>query len=1088
MAITYVGGQTAGRVGAASTTNVTYALTGGTDSTPQAGDLVVLTLAVGSAGRNPAQAVTAPATFTSLGQLNPNTTTYDTCMNVSYKFMGGTPDTTFTAPSTGNAQDAQRWTVQVFRGVDSTTPLDVAAVSAIGTATGRPNPASITPVTAGAYVLICGAGAAATGAAYTAPANYTTNFLTGTTADTNDVMIGSGYRAWTSGAEDPAAYTGGTANAVDSWAAYTIALRPQGVVTHAATGALVGSGAVVAGTAKKNVPHAATGALVGPGAVVAGTAARAAPTIRPILISTTVWEQDTLGTSGTPGAKSITVPADAQAVVVHFHMGSGGSNALSISSDFAGAFTIANSAAQNGCSLGYAVVSSTGAKNLTLSWTQTSLEGPSVYVSFIKNINTSDWVREVAVVGNDTNGTSATNVFDTGTDDLLLVVNDQDGGTAPTTISGFTSLATTGGTYSLPSRLQSCDSPGATTTTVTGTTTNFDVLSGISIKPGSVKPILISTTLWQQNLLGTSGTPGAKSITVPADAQAVVVQVASTMASVAPSLSISSDFAGTFTVLDSNDQDGCSIGYALVTSTGAKNLTLAWTESLLEGPSVYISFIKNIGTSDWIRATLAESTGTASGAISTSITSRGNDLVLAVDEQDGSSGTPSTMTGCTSLSTTDGTYGSASRLQYVTDPDPTSTSLTTNGTHYATLTAVAIKPSTSGPTTHVATGTLVGSGSAVAGSASRTRAHPSSGTLVGQGSTVTGSASRSAGAVTHDATGALVGSGSSVAGSANRFRAHSSTGALVGSGSTVTGAASRWRAFSSSGVLAGAGAVISGAAARTRQHNATGALIGSGSTLSGTAQHNVPHSSSGTLVGQGSTISGAASRNTTAVSHDATGALVGQGSTIAGSGTRYRVHTSSGALTGPGSSVSGAAQHNKPHAASGALVGPGSSVAGTANRFRSHNATGALVGQGSAVAGTARHNIPHASTGALIGQGASLAGAAVRSGGAITITFDQFLMIADVWQRLGLNPAAPLTETEAAAVAGTLSLAKTGALITTRTGASDPGDLTAMLLDIWQRLGLDPGNPMTATDTTIAAGGVSQTLTPTAGGVVVTRA
>lgn len=224
MAISYVGGQVAGRAGVASTASITFNLTGGSNTTPQAGDLVVITAVVGSQARNPAQAISG---YTALGQLNPTATTYDTSMNVSWKFMGSTPDTTFTLPSTGNIADAQRYTIQVFRGVDPTTPLDVTPVSATGTATGRPNPGSITPVTAGAWVVICGGGAAATGVAYVAPANFTTNFLTGFTADTNDAMVGSGYwSGWTSGAVDPAAYTGGTANAVDSWAAYTIALRP----------------------------------------------------------------------------------------------------------------------------------------------------------------------------------------------------------------------------------------------------------------------------------------------------------------------------------------------------------------------------------------------------------------------------------------------------------------------------------------------------------------------------------------------------------------------------------------------------------------------------------------------------------------------------------------------------------------------------------------------------------------------------------------------------------------------------------------------------------------------------------------------
>ena len=297
MGITYVGGQVGGRAGSTSTSNVTFALTGGSNSTPQAGDLVVITMVVGSQARNPAQAVTAPATFTSLGQLNPNTQTYDTSMNVSYKFMGGTPDTTFTAPSTGNVADAQRWTVQVFRGVDPTTPLDVAAVAASAVGTSRCNPGSITPTTTGAWVVICGGGAAATGAAYTAPANYTTNFLTGFTADTNDALVGSGYRAWTSGAEDPAVYTGGSTATTSSWAAYTIALRPASNVTLALTGAQV---AAQAGTLTKSN----TGNVTLTGAqVTASAGALAASAGSPILQHNYVVDDS--GGSGTTIAATL---------------------------------------------------------------------------------------------------------------------------------------------------------------------------------------------------------------------------------------------------------------------------------------------------------------------------------------------------------------------------------------------------------------------------------------------------------------------------------------------------------------------------------------------------------------------------------------------------------------------------------------------------------------------------------------------------------------------------------------------------------------------------------------------------------------
>lgn len=459
MAITYVGGQVGGRAGSTSTSNVTFALTGGTNSTPQAGDLVIIGCTVASQARTPACAISG---YTAQTQINANGTTYDTSLNMSHKFMGGTPDTTFTLPSTGNNADAQHWTVQVWRGVDPTTPLDVTPVSASGTATGRPNPGSITPTTSGAFVGIIGAGAAATGAAYTAPTNYTTGFLTGSTADTNDAMIGSGYRSWTSGAEDPAAYTGGTANAVDSWAAFTYALRP-GVNNYPLT------------------------CLGGAYSLVGGSATLTYTPYKPILISTV---QLTLGSSATPGAQAVTVPADAQAVIILSGVTSYTTPTtpfLSLTSSFAGTFTVVNPTNNRNISLvGYAAVNSTGSHTITPVWNENLQEGPTFWVLFVKNINPGDFVRDI-----DTNATGAgtgnasVTLNTTGTD-LLLAIDSQDVG-IPSTMSGYTSLGSAvvmGELYEDASRIQQCNSPGTSTTTVTGTGTVYAAVAAISLKYG----------------------------------------------------------------------------------------------------------------------------------------------------------------------------------------------------------------------------------------------------------------------------------------------------------------------------------------------------------------------------------------------------------------------------------------------------------------------------------------------------------------------------------------------------------------------------------------------------------------------------
>ena len=218
--IQYVGGQVGSRAGSTSTTSITFALTGGLSSTPQDGDLVLITSAVGKTIGSPDQTISG---YTGIGQVNYGGPTYGVSINVSWKFMTSTPDTTFTLPSSGSTSNAQCYTVQVFRGVNA-TPMDVTATTG-NSSPGYPNPPSITPVTPGAWIVVCGAGAEDNTTAFTGPTGYTANFLTTTQADTNDCAIGSGYKStWTSGAENPAAYTG--TDLPDPSVCFSIALRP----------------------------------------------------------------------------------------------------------------------------------------------------------------------------------------------------------------------------------------------------------------------------------------------------------------------------------------------------------------------------------------------------------------------------------------------------------------------------------------------------------------------------------------------------------------------------------------------------------------------------------------------------------------------------------------------------------------------------------------------------------------------------------------------------------------------------------------------------------------------------------------------
>lgn len=228
MAITFVGKATAGKVGATSgtsTISLSSGLTGGSRDHVQAGDLVIAIFATGSAADRTLSITDGTTDYTLTGNELYANDTEDTNLRVGRKFMGVTPDGSVTFGPTGNTADAGTMGVMVFSGVDATTPLDVAVTEATGTNTGAANPPSITPATAGAYVVAIGATGCNTGAtAFTS--SDLTDFASVAQLDTEESALGFGYIAWSgSGAVDPAAFTGNTGTS-NSWCAMSIALRP----------------------------------------------------------------------------------------------------------------------------------------------------------------------------------------------------------------------------------------------------------------------------------------------------------------------------------------------------------------------------------------------------------------------------------------------------------------------------------------------------------------------------------------------------------------------------------------------------------------------------------------------------------------------------------------------------------------------------------------------------------------------------------------------------------------------------------------------------------------------------------------------
>jgi hypothetical protein len=226
--IQYVGGT----VAFASANNVTTSLTsltGGIGSAPIQDDLVIVYVGCSSLA---SRAFTfSSATYTSIQFLYANGAN-DANLQVSRRFMTATPDTSITVSHNGLAADTIAVYISVWRGVDQTTPIDVASTTATAANTLIANPPSITPTTSGAYIVAGAIGAAPSGAVQSTGV-YTSSDLTefrsvggGTGARTS--VVGAGYKEWTSGAFDPAVF--GISNITDStnctFASVTLALRP----------------------------------------------------------------------------------------------------------------------------------------------------------------------------------------------------------------------------------------------------------------------------------------------------------------------------------------------------------------------------------------------------------------------------------------------------------------------------------------------------------------------------------------------------------------------------------------------------------------------------------------------------------------------------------------------------------------------------------------------------------------------------------------------------------------------------------------------------------------------------------------------
>ena len=219
MAITYIGGLTGGATdGGAISINLT-------SLNLQQGDIV---LAIYSSAFYSDTNVSITG-YTEISDLYYHSEASQGNINgyVGYKIMGATPDTTLAIGAYGDINTGNALIAYVWRGVDTTTPLDVTPTTAIAPnpdSGSRPNNPSITPATAGAVVIAAlGFGRSdSTPSTYTDPDGYE-NLVTKGQSDNSKCSASVASKFWSgSGAEDPGEWTFN----YYTWAATTIALRP----------------------------------------------------------------------------------------------------------------------------------------------------------------------------------------------------------------------------------------------------------------------------------------------------------------------------------------------------------------------------------------------------------------------------------------------------------------------------------------------------------------------------------------------------------------------------------------------------------------------------------------------------------------------------------------------------------------------------------------------------------------------------------------------------------------------------------------------------------------------------------------------
>lgn len=153
--------------------------------------------------------------------------TNDSNLRSFYKVMGATPDSTATITTTGFG-NTQSYALQVFRGVDPTTPLGgITPTTATSSGVGSPNAPAITPTDAGSWIVAAGGVCGPTGGTGTTAITVPSNMTDLAHGENDRAVVGAALKTdWASGAFDPATFGGGSIASGNGISAATFVLKP----------------------------------------------------------------------------------------------------------------------------------------------------------------------------------------------------------------------------------------------------------------------------------------------------------------------------------------------------------------------------------------------------------------------------------------------------------------------------------------------------------------------------------------------------------------------------------------------------------------------------------------------------------------------------------------------------------------------------------------------------------------------------------------------------------------------------------------------------------------------------------------------